>query len=125
MSAEALQVHPSEPRGPLLRDSTRRALELHATDHEAFARLVERRYGRRWAGGFNPLGGEADDTPVAEWCFGSEAEYLGDVGKLSIFRAVLPGCVSDRTQNTVRLVPTVKLFAVGRRGHYPWAVRVA
>ena len=98
---------------------------MHADEPEAFARLIERRYGRRWSSGFNPLGGEADDVAVAEWCFGSEAEYLGDVGKLSIFRAVLPGCVSDRTQNTVRLVPTVKLFAVGRRAHHPWAVRVA
>jgi hypothetical protein len=110
---------------PVLHDVTRQALEMHASDAEAFARLVERRYGRRWSGGFNPLGGEADDTPVAEWCFGSEAEYLGDVGKLALFRAVLPENVLDRARNTLRRVFTVKLFAVGRRGHYPWAVRIA
>lgn len=110
---------------PLLHDDTREALAQHATDPTAFARLVERRYGRRWPSGHNPLGGEADDAVVAEWCFGSEAEYLGDIGKLSVFRAVLLEFVPNRSENTVRRVFTVKLFAVGRRGHHPWAVRIA
>jgi hypothetical protein len=110
---------------PVLHDSTRQALELHTHEPETFARLIERRYGRRWPGGFNPLGGEADDMVVAEWCFGSDAEYLGDVGVLSVFRAVRPEWVVNAARGTVRSASTVKLFAVGRRDHHPWAVRVA
>jgi hypothetical protein len=115
----------SEPMDPVLHDSTKQALELHAHEPEAFGRLVERRYGRRWAGGFNPLGGEADDMVVAEWCFGRDAEYLGAIGALSVFRAVRPEWVVDAARGSVCSTSTVKLFAVGRRGHHPWAVRVA